>query len=148
MLSLLHFFSHFRAGVVLRTSIPCFPTRSATRLWCFIWPGPWEFHILWLLHREKTEAGNMIDRPMQVTQLLKEALDNKFPSLSEAGGFKRGGPSWAKISKSAWRREMGPTTVLECLNIDLMVFVDAWNLVTLILFNIGAIWWRYIFDMG
>jgi hypothetical protein len=41
----------------------------------------------------KTEAGNMIDRPMQVTQLLKEALDNKFPSLSEAGGFKRGGPS-------------------------------------------------------
>lgn len=28
-------------------------------------------------------AGNMIDRPMQVTQLLKEALDNKFPSLSE-----------------------------------------------------------------
>ena len=26
----------------------------------------------------------MIDRPMQVTQLLKEALDNKFPSLSEA----------------------------------------------------------------
>lgn len=28
-------------------------------------------------------AGNMIDRPMQVTQLVKEALDNKFPSLLE-----------------------------------------------------------------
>lgn len=28
-------------------------------------------------------AGNMIERPMQVTQLVKEALDNKFPPLSE-----------------------------------------------------------------
>lgn len=26
----------------------------------------------------------MIERPMQVTQLVKEALDNKFPPLSEA----------------------------------------------------------------
>ena len=30
------------------------------------------------------QAGNMITRPMQVTQLVKEALDNKFPPLSEA----------------------------------------------------------------
>jgi hypothetical protein len=45
-------------------------------------------------------------------------------------------------------QKVGSYDVLECLNIDLMVFVDAWNLVTLILFNIGAIWWRYIFDIG
>lgn len=32
-------------------------------------------------------AGNMIERPMQVTQLVKEALDNKFPSLSEERQF-------------------------------------------------------------
>ena len=34
--------------------------------------------------RWTAQAGNMIERPMQVTQLVKEALDNKFPSLSEA----------------------------------------------------------------
>lgn len=28
-------------------------------------------------------AGNMIERPMQVTQLVKEAFDNRFPSTSE-----------------------------------------------------------------
>ena len=29
-------------------------------------------------------AGNVIERPMQVTQLVKEALENKFPPLAEA----------------------------------------------------------------
>ena len=30
------------------------------------------------------QAGNMIERPMQVTQLVKEAFDHRFPSTSEA----------------------------------------------------------------
>ncbi|CAE7263355.1 unnamed protein product [Symbiodinium natans] len=32
-------------------------------------------------------AGNMIERPMQVTQLVKEAFDNRFPSTFEERQF-------------------------------------------------------------
>ena len=68
----------------------------------------------------------MIDRPMQVTQLLKESLGQQIPiTLGRRVVSSEVDLAEPKYQKCLKTSRDGSYDVLECLNNDLMVFVDA-----------------------